>query len=108
MPRRRGTAALTAGRRGEGHYYAWEIARGLVLRKRGTPRPYSLTRVAFLVSIAPLLTLLPGCAWRAVAVTPPKPPSRVEPPAFVNVAPQLGIRYSANAASRRPRDILES
>lgn len=50
-------------------------------------------------------------ARRAPASRPPGSPAAAppaQPPAFVNVAPEAGIRYVANRATRRPRDILET
>ena len=55
------------------------------------------------------LPVLLGCVVMGIGGCPrPSPPPLAASPAFVNVAPSLGVRYTSNHAGRRPRNILEA
>lgn len=74
-------------------------------QKIGRAAPFLL----YLLLQTALLQTMGGCAGAShKAAGAPAPGSPAESPAFAGVAEQMGIRYLANRATRRPRDILET
>src|SRR3954454_23093629 len=57
-----------------------------------------------------LVPALAGCGARSGATARATAEATARPgtPAFVDAAAAAGIRYSANAAAQRPRDLLEA